>query len=181
MEFTASQLRAVDLTLIERDTCVVAGPGSGKTAVLVECYRRLVMDGGIEPTRLLAITFTERAARSMKQKLANAFQDSPELRRQLEQASVSTVHGFCARLLRENAIFAGVDPEFTILEARDAAQMQTRVVRETLDDFFKREPDAMGALMRALATPDFAKLLLGLHDGARSAGIELSELDSVPS
>jgi len=176
MELTSSQLRAVDLALIQRDTCVVAGPGSGKTAVLVECYRRLVMDAGIEPTRLLAITFTERAARSMKQKLADAFQGLDDLRRQLEQGSVSTVHGFCARLLRENAIFAGVDPEFGILEAREASQMQTRVVRETLDTLFEREPKSMGELMKSMASPDFEKLLLGLHDGTRSAGLEIPAL-----
>jgi superfamily I DNA/RNA helicase len=73
MNFTPSQLAAVDLTKIRQDTCVVAGPGSGKTAVLVECYRRLVVEARVPPTRLLAITFTERAARSMKQKLAKEF------------------------------------------------------------------------------------------------------------
>ena len=54
------------------DACVVAGPGSGKTTVLVEYFRRLVADG-IDPLRILAITFTEKAAGNMRKKLAEAF------------------------------------------------------------------------------------------------------------
>ena len=94
------------------DACIVAGPGSGKTTVLVEYFRRLV-EAGVDPLRILAITFTEKAAGNMREKLAEAFHDDPAQRAQLERAWVSTVHGFCARLLRENAVFAGVDPEFS--------------------------------------------------------------------
>src|ERR1039458_9667019 len=101
MNFTRDQLDAVDVAQRHLDTCVVAGPGSGKTTVLVEYFRRLV-EAGVDPLRILAITFTEKAAGNMRKKLAVEFRD----------AWVSTVHGFCARLLRENAVFAGVDPEF---------------------------------------------------------------------
>ena len=98
------------------DACVVAGPGSGKTTVLVEYFRQLV-GAGVDPLRILAITFTEKAAGNMRKKLAQAFQEQPETRANLERAWVSTVHGFCARLLRENAVFAGIDPEFRVLDA----------------------------------------------------------------
>ena len=69
-------------------------------------------EAGVDPLRILAITFTEKAAGNMRKKLAAAFHDDPAIRAALERAWVSTVHGFCARLLRENAVFAGVDPEF---------------------------------------------------------------------
>src|SRR5579864_1487532 len=95
MEFTRRQLDAIDITRFGEDMCVVAGPGSGKTTVLVERFRRLVLDAGIAPLRILAITFTEKAATNMKQKLAEAFRDRPEIRREIERAYVSTVHGFC--------------------------------------------------------------------------------------
>ena len=109
--FTPEQLAAVDIELRHQDACVVAGPGSGKTTVLVEYFRRLV-EAGVDPLRILAITFTEKAAANMRKKLGLAFQDDAEKRARLERAWVSTVHGFCHRLLKENAVFAGIDPEF---------------------------------------------------------------------
>src|ERR1039458_5055355 len=102
MNFTRDQLDAVDVAQRHLDTCVVAGPGSGKTTVLVEYFRRLVA-AGVDPLRILAITFTEKAAGNMRTRLAAAFREEPAIRARLERAWVSTVHGFCARLLRENA------------------------------------------------------------------------------
>src|SRR5438105_13901030 len=115
--FTPDQQKACDASQRHLDACIVAGPGSGKTTVLVEYFRRLVAEG-IDPLRILAITFTEKAAGNMRKKLAAAFHDNSEIRARLERAWVSTVHGFCARLLRENAVFAGVDPEFGVADER---------------------------------------------------------------
>ena len=121
--FTPDQLDAIDVAYRHVDACVVAGPGSGKTTVLVEYFRQLVA-AGVDPLRILAITFTEKAAGNMRKKLAQAFQQQPETRAKLERAWVSTVHGFCARLLRENAVFAGIDPEFGVLDATQSWRMQ---------------------------------------------------------
>ena len=66
--FTPSQLRAIEYRNL--DVCVVAGPGSGKTTVLVERFRHLVEDRGFDLRHILAITFTEKAAANMKAKLA---------------------------------------------------------------------------------------------------------------
>ncbi len=104
----------------------MAGPGSGKTTVLVEYFRRLV-EAGVDPLRILAITFTEKAAGNMRKKLGQAFQASPATRARMERAWVSTVHGFCARLLRENAVFAGVDPEFYVADERESWRLQQAV------------------------------------------------------
>ena len=82
MIFTDSQKSAIDISL-KVDACVVAGPGSGKTSVLVERYGRLV-ESGIPPREILAITFTEKAATNMKEKMARRFEHNPELRRQIE-------------------------------------------------------------------------------------------------
>ena len=99
MNFTKEQERAIDIERLGQDACIVAGPGSGKTTVLVERYRRLVASG-VNPARIIAITFTEKAAANMRSKLAKAFQDSPETLRELDRAHVSTIHAFCSRLLR---------------------------------------------------------------------------------
>src|SRR6266852_186114 len=168
MQFTPRQLDAIDISKAGQDTCVVAGPGSGKTRVLVERYCRLV-EAGVPPRRILAITFTEKAARNMKERLAVSFREMPERRRELEQANVSTIHGFCARLLRENSIAAGIDPEFRVLDARQATIMQCQATSDALDRMFAGEPDAMRGLMRGLASPDLAGYIPDVYDAMRAA------------
>ena len=68
MTFTAGQHQAVE-SWERGDICVVAGPGSGRTLVLVERIRWLVEAKGIDPAHVLAITFTEKAARQMLERL----------------------------------------------------------------------------------------------------------------
>src|SRR3982750_43104 len=131
LSFTPDQLDAVDVTKRHLDACVVAGPGSGKTTVLVEYFRQLVA-AEVDPLRILAITFTEKAAGNMRKKLAQAFQDQPGIRARLERAWVSTVHGFCARLLRDNAVFAGVDPDFRVADERDSWRMQQQAMADAM-------------------------------------------------
>jgi len=175
VDFTPRQLQAIDISTAGQDTCVVAGPGSGKTRVLVERYRRLV-EAGVAPHRILAITFTEKAARNVKERLAEAFRTMPERRRELEQANISTIHGFCARLLRENSVAAGIDPEFRVLDARQSTIMQRQTARDVLDRMFAREPEVMQRLMQGLASPDVAGDIPDMYDAIRSAGFQAAEL-----
>ena len=175
MNLTPRQLDAVNIE-DGGDICVVAVPGSGKTTVLVEFYRRLVVEKGVPPQRILAITFTEKAARHMKDKLAESFRNAPELRRQLEQAHVSTIHGFCTRLLRENSIAASLDPEFQVLDARRATILQRQTARDALDQMFAAKPDAMRGLIRGLASPDLAKEIPDIYETMRSADVAPARL-----
>src|SRR5947199_256745 len=162
--FTPAQLDAVDVDLRHQDACVVAGPGSGKTTVLVEYFRRLV-GAGVDPLRILAITFTEKAAGNMRKKLADAFQDDHAIRAALERAWVSTVHGFCARLLRENAVFAGVDPEFYVSDERESWRAQQEAIAAALESLFAEHPAAVRALIRGLSSIEFEEAVLS-GDGA---------------
>src|SRR5437899_1430506 len=73
---------------VGQDGCVVAGPGSGKTSVLIERFSWLVKQQGIAPNRILAITFTEKAATEIKQRLLGAFADNHGIRERLERAYV---------------------------------------------------------------------------------------------
>ena len=179
MNLTPRQLDAVNVEG-RGDICVVAVPGSGKTTVLVEFYRRLVVEKSVAPQRILAITFTEKAARQMKDKLAESFRNAPELRRQLEQAHVSTIHGFCTRLLRENSIAASLDPEFQVLDARRATIMQRQAARDALDQMFAEKADAMRRLIRGLASPDLAKEIPDIYDTMRSADVAPARLRDFP-
>ena len=154
---------------------MVAGPGSGKTTVLVEYFRRLV-GAGVDPLRILAITFTEKAAGNMRKKLAQAFQQEPETRARLERAWVSTVHGFCARLLRENAVFAGIDPEFRVLDATQSWRLQEESMRAAIDALFEEHREAMRSLIRGLSSFEFEHAVLSAYDTMRGAGVRVEQL-----
>ncbi len=97
---------------------LAAGAGSGKTSVLVERFVRAVREDGIAPGRILAITFTERAAGELRERVRGRFAElgEREAARDTEAAFVSTFHGFCARLLRVHPLSRALDPEFAILD-----------------------------------------------------------------
>ena len=84
----------------------MAGPGSGKTTVLVERFRWLVARQGFRPDEILAITFTEKAAANMLERLV--VNSDPAHREAFQTAQISTIHAFCVRLLREHAFEAGL-------------------------------------------------------------------------
>ena len=178
-DFTAEQLDAV--RFLRRDACVVAGPGSGKTTVLVERYRSLVEDHEFEFSSILAITFTEKAAANMKAKIADQFRYNPVRLRELDQAWIYTIHGFCARLLKENAIAAGVDPRFTVLDARESEDLQAECINAALDELTLTRHDEVLALIEMLQVPRIGSDLKSAYDAIRSAGIGIEQVRKMPS
>ena len=180
MNFTPAQLAAIDVSPRRLDACVVAGPGSGKTTVLVEYFKGLV-ESGADPLRILAITFTEKAAANMRKKLAEAFHGRRETRARLERAWVSTVHGFCGRLLRENAVFAGIDPEFYVAADRESWKLQQESISGAMDDLFRERPAEVRALIRGLSSSEFEEAVLSAYDAMRGAGIRVEDLAAYPA
>lgn len=118
------------------DICVVAGPGSGKTMVLVERLRWLITEGRVPPEHILAITFTEKAAGEMRSRLIGRSGGSVGQRALFETAQISTIDAFCHRLLKEHSIAANVDPGFEILDEDEARELLSSVIEETLDEAF---------------------------------------------
>jgi ATP-dependent exoDNAse (exonuclease V) beta subunit len=180
VEFTPAQSRAIEVSGSRQDTCIVAGPGSGKTTVLVEYFRRLV-EAGADPLRILAITFTEKAAANMRKKLAGQFLGQAEVRGAMERAWVSTVHGFCARLLKENAVAAAIDPEFAIADQPDAARLQHEAMAEAMDELFAARPAEVRALIRALESFEFEEAVLAAYDAMRGAGLGIETVAARPA
>jgi ATP-dependent helicase/nuclease subunit A len=167
-EFSDKQLEALGSEAPR--ICITAGPGSGKTRVLVERVRRRVLDGKIDLARTLAITFTENAAAEMKDRLARAFEESGrgDLREALENARISTIHAFCARLLREHAIQAGVDPRFQVLDELQAGLLRARALDAALEKVTSERPDDFLELTRHFRGASYKDHLLGLHARIRS-------------
>ncbi len=178
-DFTASQLSAIDYR--RQDACVVAGPGSGKTTVLVERYRALIEEQGFEPRNILAITFTEKAAANMKSRLAELFAHDPIRLREVEAGYVSTIHGFCARVLRDNAIAAGIDPRFSVMDAREAEDLQYSCLNSALDELVEQRRAEALQLIEALQEPRIAGDLRNAYDGIRSAGKNITDVRAMPN
>ncbi len=176
VRLTDSQRAAV--TRDGQDVCVIAGPGSGKTTVLIERFAWLVETKGVEADRILAITFTEKAATEIRKRLLARFDASPEYREQVERAWVSTIDGFCARLLREYAIAAELPPDFEVLDAPAADQLQREATDRALDALLAKDPVAFRQLLLALAFPtrddgrqqDLARALREVYEGIRVSG-----------
>ena len=96
---------------------IIAGPGSGKTRALTHRIAWLISEKGVPPGRILAVTFTNKAAGEMSGRLKEML---PPDRR---HPAVGTFHSFCARLLRRPEARSFVDPGYTILDADDQLQM----------------------------------------------------------
>src|SRR5437867_12646313 len=91
---------------------VSAGAGTGKTKVLVERFARAVCDEGVDVESILVITYTEKAAGELRSRIRErlAERGRPDLARALDAAWLSTIHGFCHRLLLSQPFAAAVRP-----------------------------------------------------------------------
>jgi ATP-dependent helicase/nuclease subunit A len=152
---------ALDDTLI-----VEAAAGTGKTTELVRRIVRVIQTGRAEVTGIVAVTFTEKAAGELKLRLREALEeargasgpDSEERRRldtavgTLEEAQVSTIHGFCADLLRERPIEARIDPLFRVLTEAQAARMYDEGFHRWLETELA---DPSAGVKRSLRRPVF--------------------------
>ncbi|MDQ5871427.1 MAG: UvrD-helicase domain-containing protein, partial [Acidobacteriota bacterium] len=124
----AAARRAI-IEKLDTNLLVEAAAGTGKTTSLVDRMLALVREGKAPIGRLCAVTFTVKAAAQLKEKFqlrletSLATERNPAARRRLEEALegldrcfIGTIHSFCARLLRERPVEAGVDPEFQELD-----------------------------------------------------------------
>jgi DNA helicase-2/ATP-dependent DNA helicase PcrA len=104
-----AQKEAVQTT--EGPLLIVAGPGSGKTRVITHRIAYLVRVCGVSPYRIAAVTFTNRAARAMKDRLHRLVGPGGD------GLSVGTFHAFCAQMLRRDGAYLGISPSYSIYDA----------------------------------------------------------------
>ena len=158
----------------EADLVVVAGAGSGKTRTLVDLYTRildepeLVGAQAVSPREVLCLTFTERAARELQERIRQRIAD-PDTLRDLESAPVTTFHGWCASLLRDHPLEAGIDPRFAILSEEAADELLHRTTTETLRSRLASDPAARQAV-ELLGLREASTRIAGLVRDLRTAG-----------
>jgi DNA helicase-2/ATP-dependent DNA helicase PcrA len=133
------QQRAVDHG--EGPLMVLAGAGTGKTRVLVHRIARLVSEQRVEPWNILAVTFTNKAAGEMRERLRQAVGDG-----NAHRMWIGTFHATCARLLRRHGDRIGLSPDFTIFDDDDQQRLLSRLLKEHgLDDAMT--PRSVGTLI----------------------------------
>jgi ATP-dependent helicase/nuclease subunit A len=151
---------------------LAAGAGSGKTSVLVERFLRAVLNDGLAPGRILAITFTERAAGELGERIRARLAQlgRREAARETEAAFIGTFHGFCARLLRAHPALAGLDPELRILDEAQAGRLRADAFAGALGAFIEREGTAGVDLVAAFGADRLRASIVGVYAQLRSQG-----------
>ncbi len=121
--------------LFETNTVVWASAGTGKTRKLVDVYLEL-LERGMDPGRIVAVTFTERAAAEMRDRIRTALAGRQgrwtAAISSLAAAPISTIHGFCGILLRQHGIVLGIDPSFSVLDEQQSLDLAREAARETI-------------------------------------------------
>ncbi len=155
---------------------ISASAGSGKTHTMIERVVRLVLEGKAKVSEILAVTFTEKAASDMRQKLKNALVDTyqktkdarfaTEINR-LATADISTIHSFCARLIRLYFYKVGLSPDFKVADTSATAQILDSALDKTLREFYKSGDENFLELMDMHAVKrtdkEFRELLLDAY------------------
>ncbi|MBI4223988.1 MAG: UvrD-helicase domain-containing protein [Deltaproteobacteria bacterium] len=127
MELNPQQLEAVQHR--EGPLLILAGAGTGKTRVLVHRIAHLVNDGDLSPGRILAVTFTNKAAGEMKKRLETL------VGARARELWVGTFHSVCVKILRRHVLEAGLAPQFVIYDDGDQQSVIKQVLRDlNLDD-----------------------------------------------
>ena len=141
---------------IEGPLLILAGPGSGKTRVIAHRVAYLIKVWGVNPYHILAVTFTNKAAREMKERLYHLLGTA------VEDLTLGTFHAICARILRREGSQIGLEPRFVIYDDDDQLSLIKRSLQE-LDIDPKRSPPRpflsaiSSAKSRLVAPQDYVK------------------------
>lgn len=160
MTLNDKQLEAVNHT--EGPCLVLAGAGSGKTRVLTERIIKLI-DDGVSPYNILAITFTNKAAKEMRVRVQNKIGDVAN------SIFIGTFHSFGLRILRENYDAIGYSSNITILDTDDTKSLIKRILKE--NSFDPADYDIKHIISKissakndGISPLEFSKLFLNEHD-----------------
>jgi ATP-dependent helicase/nuclease subunit A len=177
-ERVATPEQAAAIAIGGRDVLLEAGAGTGKTGVMVDRYCRLVCDEGLSPDSILAFTFTDKAAAELRQRIRAELARRAELGSEraaallasIGGAWVTTIHGFCNRLLAAHPVAAGIDPGFRVLDAPEAARAAREAFDRALAEFLADGDPAREELVAAYDIEQLRSLVVGIHDELRSRG-----------
>ena len=151
---------------------VSAGAGTGKTLVLVERFANAVCDEGLDVGSVLVITYTERAAGELRGRIRRELLDRgrDDLARELDGAWISTIHGFCHRLLKTYPFAAGLDPRFRVLDDSQARVLRGEAFEDALGEFCTGDDPRRLRLLATYGAGGLRRMLTGVYETLRAAG-----------
>ncbi len=124
---------------------VVAGPGSGKTRVLTQRIAYLIAVEGVRPWQILAVTFTNKAAKEMQERVKRLLPDQA-----IEGIMLGTFHSICARILRREAEYLPIESNYVIFDSDDQERIVKSVIREmNINEKLYRPASVHAAISRA--------------------------------
>ncbi len=175
-----------------RDVLLEAGAGSGKTGVMVERYTRLVVDEGVSPDAVLAFTFTDKAAAELRARVRAELGRRAEgtgaaavrataLLSTIGGAWITTIHGFCNRVLAAHPVAAGVDPGFRVLDQPEAQRASDEAFDLALAEFLAGGDAAREETVAAYDLEGLRAVIVASHDELRSRGIADPTLPDPPA
>jgi ATP-dependent exoDNAse (exonuclease V) beta subunit len=176
------QLEAVEA---RGEIFVSAGAGTGKTSVLVERVARAVCDEGLDVDSILVITYTRKAAGELRARIRATLAERGrhDLARELDGAWISTIHGFCHRLLRAHPFAVGLDPRFRELDEAGSAVLRGEAFERALEAFCADGDEDRLRLLATYGTERLRRMLTNVFETLRSAGrdlvLELGERSSL--
>jgi ATP-dependent helicase/nuclease subunit A len=180
-QWTQKQLETIELR--QKNILVSAAAGSGKTAVLIERIKQLILSDGVPVDRLLVVTFTKAAASEMKEKLIRslnqAVRENPGqaefIRLQLDlipRSNISTFHSFSLDVIRRYFHLIGLDPGFKVCDEAEAKMMKAEGMDQVFEMLFESCDPNFLEYIRCYGSPknenELKKNLIGLYDKIRS-------------
>ena len=165
------QLRAIEEPGV---VFVSAGAGTGKTTVIVERFCRAVCERGFDVDSILVITYTERAAGELRGRIRRRLQELErhDLARDLDAAWISTIHGFCHRLLKAHPFAAGIDPRFRVVDDSQGRVLRGEAFHAALEEFCGEDESRL-RLLASYGGRRLRRMLTGVHETLRSSGLPL--------
>lgn len=145
-----------------------ANAGSGKTTVIVERYLRLLLEDCLESDQILVITFTEKAAAELRERIRGRLIElgRPELALSVAAAPVSTIHGFCARLLRAESLRVGISPDFKVLDDYLVVQLKLEAAERAIE----RSGDSAVELLSRYGESALRRMIVTAYECLRTGG-----------
>ncbi len=192
MTHPLNEQQAKAVSLFEADLVVTAGAGTGKTSVLTSKYLRLLEGRLAEVGEIVAITFTNKAAAEMRDRIQDSIRE--HLKRvaeteeagywhsqllKLESARISTFHSLCLGLIREHPLEAGIPPVSGILSDGEEGIYLNQAIATVLIREFHRESDYRPALVRLLQEYGWEQLqsdLAALYGSVRECGVTFAKV-----
>ncbi len=148
VKFTGDRLRAIET--LDKSILVSAAAGSGKTTILIERIKRIILNGDADVDQMLIVTFTKAAASEMRLRLAKAIrnhmkehpEDNARMREQLNKlykAYITTIDSFALRVVREFFYYINIEPDFSACDETQGDMLRMSAIEELFEDAFAED------------------------------------------